>query len=273
MKTQTIDLYEYFKLDKPQGAKALLTTLLIDDYDFCKGRIRPAMLVLGGGGYQYVSDREKEPIAIYYLSLGYNVFVLDYSIAPLGFPNQLIEACMATAYIRENANELLVDENHVAAVGFSAGGHLLGLLATMYACEEVKAALGEKYKLCRIDAAVFSYPVISSTVKAHQGSILVQCAGDESIRDRISIDKNVTEDTPPAFIWATSDDACVPVENSLYLAAAYKQCGVPFELHIFESGVHGLSLATKEVNTENKCAHAWLELSRKWLKNRGFKID
>lgn len=273
MKTQIIDLYDYFKIDKPQGAKALLTTLLIDDYDFCKGRIRPAMLVLAGGGYKDVSQREKEPIALYYLSLGYNVFVLDYSIAPLGFPNQLIEACMAMAYIRENAKELLVDDKHVAGIGFSAGGHLLGLLSTMYACEEVKAALGEKYKLCRLDAAVFSYPVISSTVKAHQGSIIAQCAGDESIRDRISIDKNVTEDAPPAFIWATVDDACVPSENSLFLAAAYKKCGVPFELHLFESGVHGLSLSSKEVNTENKPVQAWLDLSKTWLDRRGFKID
>lgn len=272
MKTQIIDLYEQFGLQRKDGAQGVLSVYSVQrSKEFCPKRKRPAMLVLGGGAYAYVSDREKEPIALYYLSQGFNVFVLEYSVAPLTFPTALIEACMAMAYIRENADEFCIDKKHVVAIGFSAGGHLLGTLSTMYDCAEVKFALGEKYKLCRPDASIFSYPVVSSDKTiSHQGSIDNLCAGDEKIIKRVSIEKNVTKDVPPAFIWTTVDDACVPSENSLELAYAYKRAGVPFELHIFETGVHGLSVATKETNLENKAVRAWLELSVVWLKNRGF---
>ncbi len=272
MKTQIIDLYEKFGLKRKDGEQGYLSTYVVEGYqEFCTNRKRPAMLVLGGGGYEYVSDREKEPIALYYLSQGFNVFVLEYSVAPITFPSALIEACMAMAYIRENANELYVDENHVAGIGFSAGGHLLGTLSTMFDCDEVKSVLGDKYKLCRPDAIVFCYPVVSSDKNiTHQGSIDSLCAGDEKIIERVSIDKNITKNSPPAFIWATVEDACVPVENTFELALAYKKVGVPFELHVFETGRHGMSLATKETIYESPAIHTWLKMSITWLKNRGF---
>lgn len=272
MKTQIIDLYEQFGLERKEHQKGYLSTYVVEGYkEYCINRKRPAMLVLGGGGYQYVSDREKEPIALYYLSQGFNVFVLEYSVAPVTFPSALIEACMAMAYVRENADELYVDKTHVAAVGFSAGGHLLGTLSTMYDCQEVKSILGDKYTLCRPDASIFSYPVISSDKKiSHQGSIDNLCGGDEEIIKRVSIEKNITKNSPPAFIWSTVEDACVPVENTFELALAYKKAGVPFELHVFENGRHALSLATKETIYENKAVHKWLKMSVIWLKNRGF---
>lgn len=271
MKTERIDLYKYFNVKRPDGANGYLTTLIMDDYNFCQGRLRPAMLVLAGGGYSFVSQREKEPIALQYAVQGFNTFMLDYSLAPVRFPCSLIESCMAMAYIRENAESLFIDKNHVAAIGFSAGGHLLGSLSTMYNCEEVKVALGEKYSLCRPDAAIFSYAVISSD-SAHKGSFQNLCGDDFKLWERVSIEKHVTENSPPAFIWGTVNDGCVPSENSLALACAYKKVGVPFELHLFEDGVHGLSVCSEETFVVNKEAQSWIALSIAWLKNRGFLI-
>lgn len=273
MLTEKIDLYEYFKLPRPENGAGYLTVLAYDQSEeYCPGRIRPAMLVIGGGGYNYVSAREKEPVALEYINEGFNAFILDYSCKPVTFPAQLIEGCMATIYIRENAEKYHIDPEEVAAIGFSAGGHCLGLLAFMYDAEEVKAALGEKYNLAKLDAAIFSYAVITSGEKAHRGSIDNVSGGDKNLVERLSLENRVTPSAPPAFIWCTENDSCVPSENSLYLALAYRKSGVPYELHVFENGTHGLSIATEEVNLANPAVAKWVKLSLTWLKNRGFKI-
>lgn len=270
---EKIDLYAYFNLPRPSNGAGYLTAVIHDQSaDYCPLRVRPAMLVIGGGGYSYVSAREKEPIALKFADAGYNSFILEYSCAPVTFPAQLIEGCMATAYIRENSEKYHIDPDKVAAVGFSAGGHCLGLLAFMYDAEEVKAALGEKYKLAKLNAAIFAYAVITSGEKAHKGSINNVSGGDEILKERLSLENRVTPAAPPAFIWCTENDGCVPSENSLYLALAYRKCGVPYELHVFENGIHGLSLATEEVGSPSPAVAKWVKLALTWLANRGFKI-
>lgn len=272
MKTERIDLYEYFGIERKGGEAGYLYSYIIEQYDYCPKRIRPAMLVIAGGGYSCVSARESEPIALNYIAEGYCAFALDYSVMPVRFPVQLLEGCMAMAYIRENAEKLGIDKEHVSAIGFSAGGHLCGMLATMWDEKEIKEFLGEKVILCRPDAVILSYPVITSGEFAHKGSIINLSGEKEQIVSRISLEKRVDKNSVPAFIWTTMDDACVPMENSILMASAYKKAGVPFELHIFESGQHGLSLCTKEVNTVNEPVSKWKEMSKTWLKNRGFEI-
>ena len=278
MKKEIIDLYEVFGLDRKDGVAGYMTAYTIDDYGYCKGRIRPAMLVIGGGGYSFVSEREKEPIAIAYLNQGFNVFVLDYSVAPVCYPTQLIEGCMAVAYIRENADRYLVDKEHICAIGFSAGGHFCGMLATLYGEQIVKETLGKHAENCRLDGVILSYAVLSAYGKIHQGSIKNITGGDEEIRKKMDIPAMVTENSVPAFIWTTVDDGCVPSESSLLMAMAYKEKGVPFDFHMFQTGCHGLSLATKEVAPPTSGMHvnvpvqAWLPLSVTWLNSRGFVI-
>ena len=172
----------------------------------------------------------------------------------------------------ENAAEFRIDENHVGVTGFSAGGHLAAMLATIYDEKEVKTVLGHKASLCRPDAAVLAYPVISSGEKAHFGSFDSLCGDDLALKERLSLEKRVTPDSAPAFIWTTANDGAVPSENSLMLAAAYKENGVPFELHIFENGVHGLSLATEETGNVNAPVAAWVGLCITWLKSHGFTV-
>ena len=165
-----------------------------------------------------------------------------------------------------------MDGAHVAAFGFSAGGHLLGLLAT--ATEEELLACGGG----RPDAAVFGYPVVTTAEFTHEDTAATISGGDGALRSALSVEKRVTEKTPPCFIWHTMQDGLVPVENSLLLAAACRQAGVPFALHIFEQGGHGLSVATVETADyagaagDNANVRVWFDLALAWLKLRGFAV-
>lgn len=273
MLCEKIDLYKYFGIERKEGAKGYLNTYIPAPYDCYPDRKRPAMLVIAGGGYANVSDREKECIALQFSANGYVAFALEYSVSPVTFPAQLIEGAMAMAYIRENAEKFSIIKDKVAAIGFSAGGHLTGMLANLFDREEVKTALHEKASFVRPDAVVLSYPVISGGELAHEGSFInLFGKNDAKLREEFSLENCVTENSSPAFIWATVDDGAVPSENSLLYATACKIAGVPFELHIFASGVHGLSLANEETGTVNKPVQKWLELCLTWLNNRGFKI-
>ncbi len=281
MLTSKIDLYKYFNIARPKNATGYLTTYIhSQDKSFYSNRIRPAMLVIAGGGYEFVSDREDEPVANRYYVEGFNCFSLEYSVKPVSYPYQLIEGCMAVAYIRKNAKELGVDVNHVSAVGFSAGGHLAGMLATMTDEVEVKNMLKDAQHLCKPNAVILSYPVISSSEIRHFGSIENLSGGDEEIKQKISLENRVDKNSAPAFIWATYNDDCVPSENSLLMALSYKKYNVPFELHIFREGVHGLSLCDSECARTfdmeymyNENARKWFELSVKFLRDLGFKAQ
>ena len=281
MDKKVIDLYEYFGLEKADGAAGILTAYTINEYNFCPSRTRPAMLVISGGGYRAISQREKEPIAIEFLAKGYNVFILDYSIVNYKHPTQLIEGCMAIAYIRENAKELNIDPEHIGAIGFSAGGHLCGMLATMTADKEVIDALGEdRAKLAKPNAVVLSYAVLSAYGKIHDGSFRVLGGEDDdgSIRRKVDLPTRVTKNSAPAFIWCTIGDTVVPCESSFLMAMAYRAKGVPFEFHTFERGGHGLSLATKETAAPsypqqvNLPVQKWVQLMFTWLEEKGFVV-
>lgn len=271
MVTKRIDLYEYFGLIRPEGAKGYLDVFAYDKtVNYATNRIRPAMLVIAGGGYGYVSPREQYPVALKYVSEGFNSYILDYSVLENAkYPIPVIEAVMAVLYIRETALEYGTNPKKVCGIGFSAGGHLVGMLATAYNNKEVKSVLGEKVANARLDGVIFSYPVIL-TENTHAGTIQNVTGGDKTLYPIVEISKNVNSQTPPAFIWTTVNDDAVPSESSLELACAYKRAGVPFELHMFENGVHGLSIATEEVNSPNLAVSEWVKLSIIWLKNNGF---
>lgn len=278
MAVTTIDLYKYFEKQRYGVTGGYLSIYSRTPSREIKPKKRPAMLVMPGGGYGFLSDREGEPVAIEFMSKGYGAFVLHYSINT-AYPVPLIEACMAVAYIRENAEAFCVDKEHVAAIGFSAGGHLTGMLATMCDAKEVKEALGERANLSRPDAVILSYPVVTmEDGVTHEGTRSVITNEGTIPYDTLSLEKRVTENSVPAFIWHTMEDDCVPVENSLYLASAYRKAGVPFSLHIFEKGWHGLSLANEEVydtadvGVDLGHIEKWIDLALDWLKMREFEV-
>lgn len=234
---------------------------------------RPCMIVCPGGGYGFISQREAEPIALQFLPQGYNVFTITYSIAPHRFPTQLCEVAALMELIYKNADEWNCDTEKIAIIGFSAGGHLAAHYSTMFDCKEVREVFPESKS---VNASVLCYPVIS-VVGGHIGSFH-NLIGKQDISpeetEYFSCEKNVKDTTPPAFIWHTAEDTCVPVKNSLMYAGALSEHKVPFELHIYPFGAHGLSTCDGQtldcVDKKQEHVKAWLESLEKWLKLMNF---
>ncbi len=231
---------------------------------------RPCMLICPGGGYGMCSERESEPVALHLLPEGFNVFVLNYSVAPHRFPSQICEVAAAVELIYSNAEEWNCDTSKIAIMGFSAGGHLAAHYSTMYDCEEVREVFPESKN---VNASVLCYPVISADFsKTHQGSFfnLLGHAPDKTQEEYFSCEKHVKSTTPPAFIWHTAEDGAVPVANSLIYAKALTDNKVPVELHIYPFGGHGLSTADKhtcdEVTEIIAYNSIWLDSLKHWLR-------
>lgn len=242
MITETVDLYGYNGYLRGQETGGLLSCWIQQTpVEVSSGRKRPAILILPGGGYHHTSPREAEPVALRFAALGYAAFVLHYSCAPSTFPTALREAAMAMRYIRRNAGMYEIDPHMVAALGFSAGGHLCGCLGTLFDCPEV-ADLGTPEQL-RPDVLGLCYPVAVSWGRTHEGSFDNLSGDDQNLRQRLSLDRLVRPDMPPAFLWHTREDTSVPCRNSLILAQAMEEAGVDFALHIYRKGKHGLSTA------------------------------
>lgn len=231
---------------------------------------RPCILICPGGGYADCSERESEPIALHFLPQGFNVFVLTYSVAPNRFPTQLCEVAATMELIYKNAENWNCDTSKIAILGFSAGGHLAAHYSTMYNCKEVREIFPESKS---VNATVLCYPVISADKKvAHLGSfenLIGHLPQDSAEEDYFSCNRQVTENTPPAFIWHTSFDQVVPVKNSILYANALAENKIPFELHIFPYGAHGLATCDKQtydnVTDEITYSKDWLKLLEKWL--------
>lgn len=216
---------------------------------------RPCVIVVPGGGYALASPTEGELVADRFYQAGYQAFVFTYTTnllkaAPL-MDLPMRELARAVRLIRSQAGVFRVDPNRILLCGFSAGAHLCGSVCTRFneieEPDEVLCAVS-----ARPDAAILSYPVITSGRYAHQDSFRHLLGADiydrkdpEAVRllDDYSLEKQVTDSTPPCFLWQTVTDELVPVENSLLMAKALKEHGVPFALHLFSQGRHGLSLA------------------------------
>ena len=275
MRTEVVDLYDYYGLDAPEGAAGKLSCWDYKTSDRVSPcRKRPAILILPGGGYRITSPREAEPVALRFAARGYAAFVLDYSCAPLRFPVALREAALAMRYIREHAAQFEVDPHMVAAMGFSAGGHLCGTLGTLFDAPEV-ADLGAP-ELLRPDALGLCYPVAVSWGKTHDLTFDRLTGGDPALRSALSIDKLVRADMPPVFLWHTRDDELVPCRNALILAEALEEKGVDLAFHLYRHGQHGLSTADEMVYSTGKMPNisadvpGWLDLMIQFFKEIGF---
>lgn len=277
MKQEIVDIYQEYGFPRGSAADGRLLVWLPDTpSSVSQNRKRPAVLILPGGGYGRTSDRESEPVALRFVAAGYAAFVLRYSCAPSSFPVSLREAAMAMDYIRRNSQRFSVDPAMVAAMGFSAGGHLCGTLGTMYDCPEV-ADIAPPERI-RPDALGLCYPVAVSWGNTHQESFDNITAGDPVLRERLSLERLVRWDMPPVFLWHTRDDASVPCRNSLILASALEEAGVDFALHIYRHGPHGLSTANAQVYaagnvpTVSRDVPEWPEKVMEFFREIGFHI-
>ncbi|GAA3163852.1 alpha/beta hydrolase [Nonomuraea roseoviolacea] len=241
----------------------------ITAYPVPSKRPAPAVVVLPGGGYTRLAEHENEPVARWLNTLGIAAFALHYRVAPHRHPLPLLDAARAVRWVRAHATDHGVDPERVGVLGFSAGGHLAGLLAT-----ETGPALAEgphdevDAQEARPDLAVLCYPVVTLTgPAAHAGSVAAllgpgQEAGDPA---ELSIERRVGPRTPPVFVWHTADDASVPVDNALLLTSALARHGVPVEAHVYPNGAHGLGLAVGDPVVGD-----WTSRCAVFLRSHGF---
>lgn len=231
-----------------------LCCYIADPYQANPDGKRRAMMILPGGGYHQISEREAEPIAFKFLSMGYNAFILKYSpqkFYNVYYPTQLLQSLSGVRYIKENSEELHVDNSFVGIIGFSAGGHLCGLTGLKYNDRDLLNIMQ-----CGIDLKPrvmgLCYAVSCSGEFASIGSMRNIANNDEELVEKLSLNKLVTEDSPPVFIWHTAEDKIVHSMNSLLVAQEYARRNLSYELHIFKKGPHAMSLATELSNDAGK---------------------
>lgn len=244
-------LYETIRLAVPGADEPAPLTAYVPECfpELGADRRRIALIVCPGGGYEFLSEREGEPVALRFAGLGYAVFVLRYAIAPQArWPIPQRQLLAAIDYVRTNADRFRVLPDAVIPMGFSAGGHLAACAATMWNKPEIYRPLKKKSPAFRPDGAVLCYPVISCGEHSHQASFR-NLLGErlDELAETVSIEKRVTRRTPPIFLWHTADDTCVPMENSLLLDKALEARGVDHELRLYPHGSHGQSLADRTV--------------------------
>jgi acetyl esterase/lipase len=299
MKIEKIQLWE------DRDDVTLHTYILHNSMEFQKDQQRPAVVICPGGGYLGTSDREAEPVALRFASLGYHTFVLRYTTyfkewvqdfnnppAPnehSGYPQPLFDLAKAMLVIRENASEWLVDTNKIAVCGFSAGANLSASLGVQWNSSLLSEKFESDQELFKPNALILGYPLLDYQLMkekveteanelnkgffqlANKAVFGVPNPSLEQLQE-VSPVNHVSSQTPPTFIWHTADDDLVYAENSLKFALELAKKKVPYELHVFESGVHGLSLCDETTAGEpshiNHECKVWFDLADSWLKKQ-----
>lgn len=221
----------------------------------------PAVLIFPGGGYARRAEHEAEPVARRFTKYGIAAFVVSYRVAPYRDPVPLLDALRSLRVVRLRSGELNVDPKSIGVMGFSAGGHVAGCAATMFDREFAHAYDDLGRLSARPAFAVLCYPVVSFVKFPHTGSMM-NLLGENPDLDRrkaLSVEAAVDADTPPIFMWHTADDQSVHVGNVIELSDALSQNEIPFELHVFARGRHGLGLGDGEVGVWPDLAARWLE--------------
>lgn len=261
---------------KARGMEAvgnLYTYFLDSSIEMRPNEKRPVILMCPGGGYEMTSDREAEPMAMQFLAMGYHVAILRYSVCPVRYPAALLQVAESVLYLKEHADEYHIDPEKIVVQGCSAGGHLAANYGIAWNSPFLTKLMGmenDPERLC-VAGLLLCYPVITSGEKAHEESFR-NLLGEqyEEKKEELSLENQVTPDTPPTFLWHTATDETVPVENSLYFFKACLQQGVSAELHIYPVGGHGLSLANEEtcrangIGVQKEC-QSWIGLAQTWL--------
>lgn len=253
------------KGDQPADKPTL--TIYLAEPDKANGA---AVVICPGGGYGHTAmDHEGHQIAQWFNSFGVAGVILDYRHHGRGYshPVPLRDAQRAVRTIRARAAELKIDPARIGIMGFSAGGHLASSAITHFDAGKPDAADPIERASCRPDFAILCYPVIAFdepfTHRGSQTNLLGKDA-DKALVDSMSSEKQVTAETPPTFLFHTDEDKGVPPQNSIAFYLALKTAGVPAELHIYQSGRHGLGLAQKIPGT---CE--WPKACEQWMRVRG----
>lgn len=239
------------------------------------GKKRPAMLVVPGGGYFSVAPLEGETVALRYQSEGFNTFILSYGINK-PYPVSHLDLAVATLFIRLQEKDYDLDGN-LFMVGFSAGAHLIGSFAYLY--PELAAILDINPDVLLPNALILSYPVISFVHNTHDTSRDILTGNNPSLYNKFSIEKNITKNYPPTFVWTTIGDTGVNPSHTKDMEEALKKANVPHEVYYFKGNLdHGLSVVSLEMkgnfvpftNEELECK-TWVDKSLNFISKIFYK--
>ena len=230
-----------------------------------------AMVICPGGGYEHLEPREGRDYALWLNQHGVTCFVLKYRLGSKGYrhPAMLEDAARAVRWVRAQADDYKIDPHRIGIMGSSAGGHLASTLLTHFDAGDTNSADPVERQSSRPDLGILCYAVISLGEFTHQGSkayLLGKNPSPELVRN-LSNELQVTPQTPPCFLWTTFEDKTVPMENTLLFAAALRKNHVPFDLHIYEKGGHGMGLNDKPPFAH---PHPWAGDCLFWLKEQNF---
>ena len=264
-------IYQKIELNEVGSKNSYATTYIWNTNHELPQKKRPTIVICPGGAYTFVSYREGEPVAFRFLSMGYNVVVLRYSVYPdATYPTALNELGRVVLTLREHSDEWLIDKEKIILMGFSAGGHLAGLFSCVWNRSQLAESLGCSSDMLKPNGLVLGYPVINSGKYAHEGTFnnLLGDRFDELV-EQMSLENQITKDNPPTFLWHTLTDGIVPVENSVIFASALKENGISAELHIYSEGEHGLSLANEITAAYDSqilpSCQGWVDLVHQWV--------
>lgn len=301
-------LCEKIKLWEDNEQGFLETYISKNSEEITTDKKRPTVIICPGGAFLATTDREAEPVAMRFVAQGYNAVVLRYNTyfgkkvtdrknPPKGndksaYPQPLFDIAKAILIIRENAENWLVDNDKIVLCGFSAGGNVVANMGVHWQDELLKEKFNVSSEMFKPNAIILGYALTDHMAMkkgvsannegakkfaelANKAAFGKEYPSEEELKEASPVNY-VTEKVPPTFIWHTTDDAAVYVANSLGFASTLSKYKVPYELHIFETGVHGLSLcdettAANEKHINTGCQQ-WFILAIKWLKKHGIKL-
>ncbi len=280
---------------KLRDTSGTLTSYILDDGEFGRAGLKhPAVIVCPGGGYTYVSRNEGEPVALAFNRYGYHAFVLEYSVKIENpFPVALQELATAIKEVRQHADEWRIDADRIILAGFSAGGNLALSAGIYFNQPEMTSELGFSKEQVKPNAIVLGYPAVTlhpkrSTVppeileKMRAGLIpsfegpsirqillgKTECTEEEY--ESLNLLPRLHEDMPPVFVWGSYEDNLIPVTDLTGLASELSRLHVPCELHLYNHGPHGMSLADETVKDGEELRglhlNTWFGLAIQWLK-------
>lgn len=237
---------------------------------------RPLMVIFPGGYFTHLSLREGEPIALAYATYGFDCAIVSYNLVsdpqPI-YPDAALSGLAAVKYFRDNSEELGIDPNKIVTIGFSAGGHVASSVNVMAEGEKWQKEFSFSHDEVAPNATILGYPLIDITkigVKISEAEMTKLPKAPELLNTA----KGVTKQTPPTFMFQTDDDPVVFVDNSIEYLTALRKNEVPFEVHLFDKGMHGYSLGLPDLESEGKAwqvnphvAH-WFKLSIEWLRHQ-----
>lgn len=228
-----------------------------------------SMLILPGGAYGQLAPHEGEGYALWLLERGITCHVLKYRLGTHGYrhPSMLQDAARGLRFIRAHARREGLDASRIGIIGSSAGGHLAATLLTHFDAGQPDSSDPVERESSRPDLGILCYPVISGITFPHEGTFhnLLGENPPAELVHHLSAELHVTAQTPPTFIWHTVEDSVVPVENAILFASALRKAGVPFDLHLYEQGCHGLGLGITDCK-----APPWDSACLFWLNQRRF---